>query len=68
MMPGGLGNPPVSIRTWDGQTLASPSSPSTGLLNHAYLRDPGALMRLALDPECQFGELYSIHRLDVEGN
>ena len=33
-----------------------------------HLRDPGALLRLALDPEFQFGELYSCGRIEVEGD
>jgi len=33
-----------------------------------HLRDPAVLIRLALDPQCQFGELYSCGRLEVEGD
>lgn len=67
-MLGELGNPPVAITTWDGQTVTNPCSPPPSGLIHVRLRDSNALLRLALDPEYQFGELYSNHRLEVDGD
>jgi cyclopropane-fatty-acyl-phospholipid synthase len=66
-MLGGLGNPPVTLALWDG-TLVSSAGVDPGQSQiRVTLRDPGALIRLALDPLFQFGELYSCGRLEVEG-
>lgn len=65
-MLGSLGNPFVAVVPWDGVPVAS-SGPDRPQIK-VHLRDPGALLRLALDPEFQFGELYSCGRLEVEGD
>ena len=52
-----LGNPAVALVPWDGQAVTCPGVDRPQIRLH--LRDPGALVRLALDPEFQFGELYS---------
>ncbi len=61
-----LGNPPVALMGWDGQTVAPPGAGPVRM--RVRLRDPGALWRLALDPQYQFGELYSSGRLEVDGD
>ena len=61
-----LGNPSVALVPWDGQAVTCPGGGRPQIRLH--LRDPGALVRLALDPEFQFGELYSCGRIEVEGD
>ncbi len=63
-MLGYLGNPAVGLRLWDGEAL----DPAAAELVRVHLLDPGTLLSLALDPEFQFGELYSSGRLEVEGD
>ena len=61
-----LGNPSVALVAWDGQSVTCQGGGQP--LIRLHLRDPGALMRLVLDPEFQFGELYSCGRIEVEGD
>jgi len=61
-----LGNPSVAMVPWDGTLVTGAGADQPQIKVH--LRDPGALLKLALDPEFQFGELYSCGRLDVEGD
>lgn len=61
-----LGDPAVAVATWDGQSVAPAAAGPVRIRVH--LRDPGALWRLALDPQYQFGELYSGGRLEIEGD
>lgn len=61
-----LGNPSVALVPWGGETVTGKAVEPTRIKVH--LRDPGALLRLALDPQFQFGELYSSGRLEVEGD
>jgi cyclopropane-fatty-acyl-phospholipid synthase len=61
-----LGNPSVALVTWGGETITDKAGEPARIKVH--LRDPGALLRLALDPQFQFGELYSSGRLQVEGD
>ena len=44
-----LGNPSVALVPWDGQSVTCPGGGRPQIRLH--LRDPGALVRLALDPE-----------------
>jgi len=67
-----LGDPSVALVTWDGTVI---TSCGTGIgagggqaLIKLHLRDPHTLMRLVLDPQFQFGELYSCGNLEVEGD
>ncbi len=61
-----LGNPPVAMVPWQGEAVTGANGKEARIRVH--LRDPGTLFRLALDPEYQFGELYSCGRLEVEGD
>ena len=63
----GLGNPSVAMALWDGTLVAGAGADAGQSQIRVYLRDPGALIRLALDPLFQFGELYSCGRIEVEG-
>jgi len=62
----GLGNPSVAVVPWHGEAVTSVGREQARIKVH--LRDPGALFRLVLDPEFQFGELYSRGRIEVEGD
>jgi len=57
--------PPVGIRLWNGEEVAAGEAAAVA---RVVLRDRGALYRLLLDPEFQFGELYSDGRIEVEGD
>lgn len=59
-----FGNPPVNVMLWNG--LEIPSRRGNGVAR-VYIRDFGALLKLAFDHELYFGELYSGHRVEVEG-
>jgi cyclopropane-fatty-acyl-phospholipid synthase len=61
-----LGNPSVALVPWHGPAVTCPGGGQSQIRLH--LRDPGALLRLALDPEFQFGELYSCGRIEVDGD
>lgn len=61
-----LGNPPVALAPWDGIAVTGDAGAPARATVH--LHDPGALVRLALDPQFQFGELYSCGRLGVDGD
>jgi cyclopropane-fatty-acyl-phospholipid synthase len=63
-----LRNPSVAMVAWDGTSVTSTGTAADQPQIKVYLRDPGALIRLALDPQFQFGELYSCGRLEVEGD
>ncbi|MGH7130855.1 MAG: class I SAM-dependent methyltransferase [Phycisphaerales bacterium] len=57
--------PPLRVTLWNGETIASGDGPA---IVRIVLHDRGSLYRLAMDPEFQFGELYSSGRMDVEGD
>jgi cyclopropane-fatty-acyl-phospholipid synthase len=61
-----VGNPPVRIMLWTGESIAtSPDAPLAAF----RVADRAALLRLIVDPEMQFGELYMDGRIDcVEGD
>jgi cyclopropane-fatty-acyl-phospholipid synthase len=54
----------VGVELWDG-TSAYPADTKVGDL---LIRDRGALVALLLNPDMQYGELYSAGRLDVRGD
>jgi len=58
-----MGDPPIAIRVWTGET-AGPANPQATLVVHSRR----AFYRLGLDPERQFGDLYSEGELEVEGD
>jgi cyclopropane-fatty-acyl-phospholipid synthase len=59
-----LGEPPVRFDLWGEQSLGGGEAP----LATVRVRDRGALARLLLDPDFQFGELYVAGRIEVEGD
>ncbi|MDZ7784201.1 MAG: cyclopropane-fatty-acyl-phospholipid synthase family protein [Halioglobus sp.] len=59
-----MGNPPFRLRLWDGTSVQS-AQPARFEVTFA---DRRALYQLALDPEYQFGELYTSGRLTLTGD
>ncbi len=60
-----LGNPPIALRLWNGEEVAPAGVTPT---MRAHLRDRGALYRLLINPDLHFGDLYSVGRIEVEGD
>jgi cyclopropane-fatty-acyl-phospholipid synthase len=61
----GFSGVPLGFALWDGTRLPS----DTGRpVVWVHVHDRRSLVRLALNPDLQFGELYSAGRLDVEGS
>jgi len=60
-----LGDPALSFVLWDGETVAT--SP-TGEVARVGIGDRAALFRLLVHPELNFGDLYSMGRVTVEGD
>jgi len=59
-----IGYPPVQIVLWNGQEISGDEmKPSAKLI----ILDPGALMKLVIDPALYFGELYTAKRIEVQG-
>jgi len=54
----------VGVELWDG-TSTHPGGARTGDL---LIRDRGALLAVLLNPDLQYGELYSAERIDVRGD
>jgi cyclopropane-fatty-acyl-phospholipid synthase len=60
-----LGSPPVRFVLWNGEEIGVSQEP---VRLKVQIRDPGALRRLALDPDLNFGEDYTAARIDVQGS
>jgi cyclopropane-fatty-acyl-phospholipid synthase len=58
-----MGNPPIAMRLWTGETVGPGNAHST-----VTVRNRRAFYRLGLDPERQFGDLYSEGDLEVDGD
>lgn len=56
---------PLTIVLWDGAEFSATKTPPRARI---HLRDRGALLKLIVDPELQFGELYCTGRIEVEGD
>jgi cyclopropane-fatty-acyl-phospholipid synthase len=59
-----LGDPPVRFDLFGEERVGGGEAPLATVRVH----DPRALLRLLLDPDFQFGELYTAGRLGVEGD
>ena len=61
-----MGNPPLSIRLWDGSELemGDGAAVEVGITIH----ERSALWRMLLHPELHFGDDYSSGRIEVNGN
>ncbi len=60
---GAFGDPPVQFALWNGDRVG-PAEPVATL----HIPDKHTLMRLCRDPDLQFGELYSVGKIQVEGD
>jgi cyclopropane-fatty-acyl-phospholipid synthase len=60
-----IGDPPVQLVLWNGQGI---SNHQGNPVARVLIRDRGALFKLVADPELYFGELYSVQRIEVQGN
>lgn len=60
-----IGNAPVQIVLWDGTRGYPPGSNSAGTV---FIKSPGTLLRLAIDPELYFGEEFSGGRIEIKGD
>jgi cyclopropane-fatty-acyl-phospholipid synthase len=60
-----IGDPPVRIVLWNGEEIGAADKPP---LARILIRDRSTLRRLILDPEFQFGEAYTLRRLEVDGD
>lgn len=59
-----IGDPPIQIVLWNGHEINRSETVEASVL----IRDRGALYKLISDPELYFGELYSAHRIEVQGS
>jgi cyclopropane-fatty-acyl-phospholipid synthase len=60
-----LGSPSVRLTLWDGSDVTPyPAEP----VARVYIVDRAAFLKLLLNPELQFGELFSTDRVRVEGD
>lgn len=62
---GALGEPGFRIELWTGEAVGARPESARATVR---LRDAAAFRRLLLDPELQFGELYTQGRLEIEGD
>ncbi|MFL6622799.1 MAG: class I SAM-dependent methyltransferase [Sulfurifustaceae bacterium] len=60
-----VGNPSVALVLWDGDEVRLPGATPT---RRAHIRDRAAFYRLLSNPSLHFGDLYSVGRVDVEGD
>src|SRR5262245_34243753 len=58
-----FGDPPVQFALWNGERLGAAEPVAT-----LHIPDRSTLVRLCRDPDLQFGELYSIGKIPVEGD
>jgi cyclopropane-fatty-acyl-phospholipid synthase len=59
-----IGDPALALALWDGTVVTTGQTPVARLL----FRDRAALYRLLLNCDLEFGDLYSVGRIEVEGN
>ncbi|MCG6887640.1 MAG: cyclopropane-fatty-acyl-phospholipid synthase family protein [Proteobacteria bacterium] len=60
-----IGHPPLKIILWDGQAVYGGDKQDVPVVT---LLDRGTLLRLIVDPEMQFGDLYSSGRIRFDGD
>lgn len=60
-----IGDPPVQVVLWNGHEIQN----NKGIMGaKVFISDRSALLKLVMDPELNFGELYSAQRIEVQGN
>lgn len=60
-----IDNPPVSFRLWNNEDISPEGCKPQFVLK---INNRRALMKLCIDPKCNFGELYCSGDINVEGN
>jgi cyclopropane-fatty-acyl-phospholipid synthase len=60
-----VGDPPISIVLWDGESVQGAENPRAGRLHIHY---PGALYRLLRNPNLEFGDMFAAGAVEVEGD
>ncbi len=60
-----FGDPPVHVVLWNGKEIPNSRGHTVA---RVVIRDRRALLKLAIDHELYFGELYSDQRIEVEGS
>ncbi len=60
-----LGEPPVRVSLWNGETLAPGAA---GEVAHVRIASRASLLKLVVDPAFQFGECYCDQSVEVEGD
>jgi len=60
-----IGDPPLQIVLWNGQEIMCHAGHP---IARVIIRDRGALLKLIINPELYFGELYAAERIEVQGN
>jgi cyclopropane-fatty-acyl-phospholipid synthase len=60
-----VGDAAVALVLWDGEEIGVGTARRVA---RVYIRDRGALWKLGLNPDLQFGDLYSRGRIEVDGD
>ncbi|MGE5241261.1 MAG: class I SAM-dependent methyltransferase [Bacteroidota bacterium] len=60
-----LGDPPFTFVLWNGEEI---SSSAASRIARVHIHDNEALQQLLLNPALHFGDLYSVGRIDVDGD
>lgn len=60
-----LGEPPVRVSLWNGETVAPASGEPVA---HVRIANRASLLKLLADPELQFGECFCAGSIQVEGD
>jgi cyclopropane-fatty-acyl-phospholipid synthase len=58
-----FGDPPVQLAIWNGERVGPEDAVAT-----LHIPDRATLVRLCRDPDVQFGELYSVGKIQVDGD
>jgi cyclopropane-fatty-acyl-phospholipid synthase len=61
----GVGDAPITLVLWNGEELGAGYARPVA---RAHIRDRGALWKLCLNPDLNFGDLYSQGRIEIEGD
>jgi cyclopropane-fatty-acyl-phospholipid synthase len=59
-----IGDAALTLVLWDGTEIGGSGEP----VARVHFRDRGALYRLLMNPDLNFGDLYSLGRIDIEGD
>lgn len=60
-----FGDPPIQFALWNGDRVMSAAGEPVATL---HIPDRRTLVRLCMDPDMEFGELYSVGKIDVDGD